>query len=84
MSTRDEAVASRAEPLFACTAEGGIWEFVTLREGGCALLLDGKRITAGDDSPPSVERVMDAFLRAARLRGPATPRNLPMSEAVRR
>lgn len=62
------------ESLFICTTRGGTWEFVTVRDRGCALLLDGEPVTAGDARPESVERVLNAFLRVARGTGSAWPR----------
>ena len=65
------------ESLFICNTAGGTWEFVTVRDRGCALLLDGERVTAGDASPESVERVLNAFLRVSQPRGTAGPRLPP-------
>ena len=66
------------ESLFICNTAGGTWEFVTVRDRGCALLLDGERVTAGDASPDSIERVLNAFLRVSQPRGTAGPR-LPVA-----
>lgn len=71
MWTRD-AGATGWEPLFMCTTAGGTWAFVALPDG-CALLLDGERVTSGDASPESVARVLDEFLRVAQVRRPAAP-----------
>lgn len=62
------------ESLFICTTADGTWEFVTVRGRGCALLLDGERVTSGDASPASVDRVLSAFLQAARPGGSAAVR----------
>lgn len=78
MSTRDQAIAGGAEPLFTCTMDGRVWEFVTLRERGCALVLDGERVRSGDDSSQAIQGVMDAFLCATRLRD----RRVPASNAA--
>ena len=59
------------ESLFICTTAAGTWEFVTVRGRGCALLLDGERVTSGDASPASVDRVLSAFMRVARSGGTA-------------
>ena len=53
------------ESLFICATAAGTWEFVTVRGRGCALLLDGERVTSGDASPASVDRVLSAFMRVA-------------------
>ena len=65
--------------MLTCVTAGGTWEFVTMGTDeaggrGCALLLDGQPVTSGDASPASVRRVMDAFLRAARVRETAAGR----------
>jgi len=78
MGTRRDARAS--ESLFTCTTAGGTWEFVVLAGGGCALLLDGERVTSGDGSPESIRRVVEAFLRVLRVRGTAGPRIPPPPE----
>ena len=70
------AAAAGPEPLFARTTAGGTWAFVALPDG-CALLLDGERVTSGDASPAGVGRVLDEFLRVAGVRGTAAAAGPP-------
>ena len=70
------------ESLFICTTAAGTWEFVTVRGRGCALLLDGERVTSGDASPASVDRVLGAFMRVARPGGTAAARFRVASQAA--
>ena len=56
------------QSLFIFVAANGTWEFVALRDGGCALLLDGESVATGDCTEPSVERVLGEFMRVAGTR----------------
>jgi hypothetical protein len=66
--------------LFIRTApDGDTWEFAATPDGRCVLLRGGELVDAGEGTPETVDRLLDAFLHACGA-DRAWPARLPAAE----